>query len=52
MTEPRTDHVSLEKVLEVCQEVRDASITATEKEAVERCLRALIVLSTYARCES
>lgn len=43
---------SLEKVLKILEGVRDASITATEKEAVERCLRALIVLPTYAGCES
>lgn len=45
------DHVSLEKVLDVLQEVRGACITAAEREAVQRCVRALIVLPTYARCE-
>lgn len=48
----RHDHVSLAKVLDVLQEVREASVTFVEQEAVRRCERALMVLPTYARCES
>jgi hypothetical protein len=46
------DHVSLAEVLEVLDGIRDASITATEKEAVRRCTQALMVLPTYATCVS
>ena len=46
------DHVSLAKVLNVLQEVREECITGPEKEAVRRCERALMVLPTWARCET
>lgn len=52
MADEHHDHVSLAEVLEVCDKVQAASITATEKEAVQRCIRALMVLPTYATCVS
>jgi hypothetical protein len=44
------DHVSLAVVLRILDEVRTASITATEQEAVRRCHNAVMVLPTYVGC--
>ena len=49
---PEHDHVSLTGVLAALQQVREASITFPEQEAVRRAERAVMSLPMYARCES